>query len=74
MWVQRFDQDGIIIGQAIRPNCRGGSSGRMGGWFESIDFPLQYNYIVVMVDLNFEWDHNKNLSNQKKHGVSLLSR
>jgi len=23
-----------------------------------------------MIDLNFEWDHNKNLSNQKKHGVS----
>ena len=24
-----------------------------------------------MIDLNFEWDENKNHSNQKKHGVSF---
>jgi len=43
----------------------------MDWWFDSIDLSLQYNYIVVMIGLNFEWDHNKNLSNQKKHGVSF---
>lgn len=36
-----------------------------------IDSELQYNYIVIMSALRFEWDENKNKQNQKKHGVSF---
>ena len=28
-------------------------------------------YNISMDDLIFEWDENKNLSNQKKHGISF---
>jgi uncharacterized protein len=32
---------------------------------------LQYNYIIIMTHLRFEWDESQNISNMKKHGISF---
>lgn len=35
------------------------------------DKSLSYNYNIIMKELLFEWDENKNNINKKKHGVSF---
>lgn len=32
---------------------------------------LQYNYTILMVRFEFEWDSAKDSSNQKRHGISF---
>ena len=36
-----------------------------------IDKYIQYNYNVIMNELKFEWDENKNSINKTKHNVSF---
>ena len=37
----------------------------------SLDKKIEYNYIVVIRDVHFEWNRAKDISNQKKHGVAF---
>ena len=39
--------------------------------FNSIDIFLLYNYNIIMNDIKFQWDDNKNKINQKKHKISF---
>ena len=39
--------------------------------FNSIDIFLLYNYNIIMKNIRFEWDENKNKINKKKHGLSF---
>lgn len=36
-----------------------------------VDFNLQYNYILIMDDFDFQWDAEKAIANSKKHGISF---
>ena len=36
-----------------------------------LDISLFYNYSIIMKDIKFTWDENKNRINQKKHKVSF---
>ena len=39
--------------------------------FNSIDIFLLYNYNIIIYDIKFQWDDNKNKINQKKHKISF---
>ena len=36
-----------------------------------IDFFFLYNYNIIMNDIKFQWDNNKDKINQKKHKISF---
>ena len=38
---------------------------------KKLDNKLFYNYNIIMDTIKFEWDENKNQTNQKKHGISF---
>ena len=39
--------------------------------FNYIDIFLLYNYNIIMSDIKFQWNDNKNKINQKKHKISF---
>lgn len=41
-------------------------------FFLPIDKYVYNNYNIIMENIRFEWDENKNKINQKKHGISFL--
>lgn len=38
---------------------------------DALDKTTRNNYNIIMEAIKFEWDENKNATNQKKHGISF---
>ena len=36
-----------------------------------LDFSAIHNYNIIMNEISFEWDENKNRENFKKHGIDF---
>ena len=38
---------------------------------KKVDKQLCYNYNIIMDEIRFEWDENKNIVNQRKHKIAF---